>query len=366
MHYFLIFLLLFSDTLVVKRGDSPIKLFKKTGKDYNLILNAWKRDYNRSIHPGETLIVEKDKTFERYTYINKYDEVHTWEKEGSDFKHTYRIKDVEIRIGYMKVPVKSSVYQTIVNNGGDSRLASLYTSVFSFMMDFSVMVNDGDTIEMIYTKEYKDGKFIRFGEVLMAGYHGKTADWSAYLFQDAMGRYDYYGPDGKSTKRFFLKYPCKFRRISSRFTYRRYHPIYHRYLPHYGVDFSAPIGTPVWTVGDGYVIYAGYDRHLGKVVKIRHTNGYETIYGHLSKFARGIRKGKRVSQGQVIGYVGNTGLSTGPHLHFGMKKNGIYVNPLTISTPSKRVLSKAEKKRLKEYISIVENLKKGITCINNM
>ncbi len=361
-------LVLLSDTLVVHSGDSPAKIIKKSGiSHYNEFLSAWKRDYPYSIHPGETLIVEEHKNTEKAIYINKKDQIHYWEYNGSEgFVHSSKYKDIEIKIGYMKVPVKYTVYQTIVNNGGDKRLASLYSSVFSFMMDFSVMVNNGDTIEMIYTKEYKNGKFVRFGEILSASYSTKSYKWDAYLFQDAMGKFDYYDVNGKSTKRFFLKYPCKFRRITSRFTYRRYHPIYKRYMPHYGVDFAAPKGTPVWTVGEGYIKYAGYDKYMGKIVKIRHANGYETVYGHLSKIARGIRKGVYVKQGEVIGYIGSTGISTGSHLHFGMKKNGLYVNPLAISTPAKRVLSHEEKKRFFEYVEMVKNLKGGLSVLSQI
>jgi murein DD-endopeptidase MepM/ murein hydrolase activator NlpD len=144
---------------------------------------------------------------------------------------------------------------------------------------------------------------------------------------------EYYDCDGNSVRRVFLKSPLNYRRISSYFSNRRFHPILKTYRPHHGVDYAAPTGTPVVSIGDGRVTKAGWNGGMGNYVEIRHNNIYTSCYGHLSRYGRGVRGGVRVKQGQIIGYVGSTGLSTGPHLDFRVKKYGSYVNPLTIDYP---------------------------------
>jgi len=153
----------------------------------------------------------------------------------------------------------------------------------------------------------------------------------------------YYDAEGNSLQRVFLKSPLNYRRISSYFSRRRFHPILKIYRPHYGVDYAAPTGTPVVTIGDGRVVYAGWKGGLGRYVEIRHNNVYTSCYGHLSRFAKGIRRGARVRQGQVIGYVGATGLATGPHLDFRVKRFGSYVNPLTVDYPRAEPLPEDKK-----------------------
>jgi murein DD-endopeptidase MepM/ murein hydrolase activator NlpD len=153
------------------------------------------------------------------------------------------------------------------------------------------------------------------------------------LYQSPDGRREHFEPSGKSTRKAFLKSPLNYRRISSRFSYRRFHPIFKRYQPHLGVDYAAPVGTPVVASGDGVITFAGWKRGFGKIVEIRHPNGFVTSYGHLSRFARGIRKGRPVKQKDLIGYVGSTGCSTGPHLDYRVKANGRFVNPLRMVAP---------------------------------
>ncbi len=160
------------------------------------------------------------------------------------------------------------------------------------------------------------------------------------LYQDPTGHKDYYEPSGKSLKKTLLKSPLNYRRISSRFSYSRFHPIFKRYQPHLGVDYAASVGTPVVTSGDGTVIFAGRKRGFGKLIQIRHPNGFVTSYGHLSRLAKGIKRGRKVQQKDLIGYVGSTGSSTGPHLDYRVRANGRYVNPLKMIVPSAKPVSK--------------------------
>lgn len=196
----------------------------------------------------------------------------------------------------------------------------------------------GDTFRLIFEEYDKDGSFVKYGDILAAEYQSGSQVSQAVLYQAPDGRKDYFDPAGKSVRKAFLKSPLNYRRISSRFSYSRFHPIFKTFRPHLGVDYSAPSGTPVVASGAGVVTYAGWQGGFGKVVEIRHPNGFATTYGHLSGIARGVRTGMRVGQKDLIGYVGSTGCSTGPHLDYRVKANGRYVNPLKmISPPSEPV-----------------------------
>ena len=175
--------------------------------------------------------------------------------------------------------------------------------------------------------------FREYGKVLAASYRSGNRELMAFYFEDADGYGDYYTPDGSSVRRTFLRAPVKYRRISSRYTKRRFHPILKRVRPHEGIDYAAPTGTPVWSVADGTVIYRGWNGGFGRLVKIRHNNGYVSFYGHLSRYGAGLKVGAKVSQRQVIGYVGSTGLSTGPHLDYRLKIAGHFVDPLRVRFP---------------------------------
>lgn len=217
--------------------------------------------------------------------------------------------------------------------GKDNILLALNLSdIFAWDIDFSTDLRKGDEFRIIVEGLYKDGQFRKYGNILSATFKNNGKDYAAYRFEhDAEA--DYYDPDGISLRKAFLKAPLNFRRISSSFTSRRLHPILKIYRPHNGIDYSAPKGTPVSAVGDGTVTFSGYKGQYGKLVIVRHPNGYRTYYGHLSRIKKNARRGSKVKQGDIIGSVGSTGLATGPHLHFEMRRNNKPVNPRTIKMP---------------------------------
>jgi murein DD-endopeptidase MepM/ murein hydrolase activator NlpD len=194
-------------------------------------------------------------------------------------------------------------------------------------------------------KMYRDGSFLTYGRILAAEYQDRDELHQAFFFPYPDGRGDYYTPKGKSLRKTFLRAPVSYNRISSGYG-RRFHPILRRTHSHRGIDYAAPTGTPVWAPADGTVVSTTRDRTNGRKVVLRHPNGYTTYYLHLSRFARGIRKGKKVRQKQVIGYVGTSGRSTGPHLDYRMKKGGRWVNPLKQKFPPGKPLPEA---RLAEF-----------------
>lgn len=229
--------------------------------------------------------------------------------------------------------IRDSLYNAVLDAGESPALAIQLADVFGWDLDFYTDPQPGDRFRLIVEKKrYQDGTPGTYGQILAAEYVNAGRSYQAILFREPSGRSAYYAPDGKSLQKAFLRSPLKYGgRISSRFSYNRFHPVLRRHRPHLGVDYAAPVGTPVQAVGDGRVVFAGRRPGEGKMVHLRHANGYETMYLHLSAIL--VRPGERVSQGQFIGRVGSTGLSTGPHLDFRVLQHGRYRNFLTLQLP---------------------------------
>lgn len=223
--------------------------------------------------------------------------------------------------------IEGSLIGSIVAAGEQEALAQALVDVFQWDIDFSRDVRPNDAFRIVYERVALNGEFLRYGNILAAEYRGSRASLVAYYFDEPDHR-GFYTADGEPLERMFLAAPCRHRRISSLFDPDRWHPVMQRRVPHNGVDYAADTGTPVRAVADAEVTFVGFRGRAGNLVRLRHSNGYETAYAHLSRFARGLSSGDRVEQGDVIGFVGNTGMSTGPHLHFGMKLRGNWVDPL--------------------------------------
>ena len=230
--------------------------------------------------------------------------------------------------------IQTSLSEAVDEIGESPVLALKLVDIFGWDVDFVLDVRAGDSFKAIVEKRYRDGEFAGYGRILAAEFINRGKTYQGFLFENREGHPEYYDAKGRSLRRAFLKAPLHYAHISSRFSWHRFHPIKKKWCPHPAIDYAAPVGTPVRTVGDGVVSATGYDRGGGNYIKIRHNSVYQTCYMHLSRFARGIKKGRKVHQGQIIGYVGNTGMSTGPHLDFRMKKNGRFVNPARIIAPA--------------------------------
>jgi len=246
--------------------------------------------------------------------------------------------------------VSNSFYQSAIDRGITSDVIMEIADIFAWDIDFLVDIRPGDTFQVIFEKHYRKGKCIGHGKVLAVRFVNQKRVYKSFYFTDSKSRSCYYNKKGESLRKAFLKSPLRYSRISSHFSLKRFHPILKIYRPHYGVDYAAPIGTPVESVGNGRITFTGWKGGYGRYMRIRHNHIYETSYGHLSRFAKGLKKGSRVRQGDVIGYVGSSGLSTGPHLDFSVKKRGRFVNPLRIKSPPAFILSKNDKKKFNELI----------------
>jgi murein DD-endopeptidase MepM/ murein hydrolase activator NlpD len=235
--------------------------------------------------------------------------------------------------------VATTLHDAVKALGESPQLASDFADIFAWDVDFTRSVRPGDEFRILYERLYfvdENGKesYLRPGRILAAQYNGSAGALSAVYYESQPGQGGYYRADGSSVQRQFLQAPLRFARISSRYSAARHHPILRITRPHQGIDYAAPAGTPIWAVADGRVIYRGYAGGFGNLVKIRHSRGYVTYYGHLSRFGPGLKVGQRVRQKQVIGFVGSTGLSTGPHVCFRIAQDGRYFNPATLHTPA--------------------------------
>ena len=227
--------------------------------------------------------------------------------------------------------IHSSMYETMIENGASPELVNRLVDVFAWQVDF-FRIQKGDKFKVIYEEEQVDGEPVGIGRIKGGYFKHFGQEYYAVHYDQGSG-VDYFDQDGNSLRKAFLRAPLNFTRISSRYSGRRYHPVLKRFKAHLGTDYAAATGTPIRTVGDGVVLEATYHSGNGNYVKIKHNSTYTTQYLHMSKIASGIRKGTRVAQGQTIGYVGSTGLATGPHLCFRFWKNGVQVDALKVEVP---------------------------------
>jgi len=230
--------------------------------------------------------------------------------------------------------VHNSLWESMQTQVKSDDLILRLSDIFAWEVDFLTEVQNGDRFKIIYEELFNEqNEFVEYGDILAAEFDLQGTKYTAIHYKDSTGHSDYYDLNGHSLRKAFLKTPLNYRRISSGFTYSRKHPVFRINRPHFGVDFSAPWGTPVVAVADGQVIFTGWKTGLGRTLEVKHNNGFITCYGHLSGFAKGIFRGKRVSQKDIVAYVGSTGITTGPHLHYEIKISGRPVDPLKVTFP---------------------------------
>lgn len=260
-------------------------------------------------------------------------------------------KPITLKREYVEGTITSSLWNTLVNAGAPVLLALKLSDIYAWQIDF-FDVKEGDSFKMMYDVAYiDDTTYVDIASIEAAVFTHQGKNYSAIPFEQDSVR-EYFDEEGNSLRKAFLKSPLDFYRISSKFSNARYHPILKRYRAHHGVDYAAPTGTPVKSIGDGVVVERAFQRNgAGNYLKVKHNSVYTTTYMHLSKFGSGIQKGTRVKQGQVIGYVGSTGLSTGPHLDFRVHKNNQPINPLTMEAPP----SLPVKPELRDSFILVQN-----------
>jgi len=255
---------------------------------------------------------------------------------------------------FIKRKIEGNLFDAFSDLENGDFLAISLSEIFAWEIDFNSEIRKGDSVKFLYEAIVPfEGNREIIGDIIYVKFKGKYfGEKEGFLFKED-GKF-YYTRDGKSIKKGFLKSPLPFTRITSKFSYRRLHPILKIKRPHYGIDYGAPIGTPVRAIGDGIVTFCGWKGSYGNYVRIRHKNGYETGYGHLNKIK--VYKGKRVKQGEIIGWVGKTGLATGPHLHFEILKNGVYLNFLKLKFPPDKILTGEKLDLFKKNVLEIEKI----------
>ncbi|UCG52018.1 MAG: peptidoglycan DD-metalloendopeptidase family protein [Candidatus Latescibacterota bacterium] len=302
------------------------------------IVAASKSEFNfKKVKPGQTYSIYSDPTgdLDSLQFTVDAERILKITKIGEDY--STRIDTIPCRVDHYITSgtIHQSIYATLQEIEADPELASYLAAIFQWDIDFFKDIRKDDTFSILYEqKVFEDGQ-TQLGKVLAAKVFTQGEEHYAFRHRLKNGSHHYYDEKGKSLQKSLLRSPLKFSRVSSSFSYRRLHPVHRTYKPHLGVDYAAPHGTPVRSTGNGTVAAVTRNSSNGKYIKIRHNSRITTYYLHLSRFAKGIRVGKRVSQGQVIGYVGATGIATGPHLDYRIKVGGKFVNPRRIKLPPK-------------------------------
>ena len=241
-------------------------------------------------------------------------------------------KDIEVRLKKAKGEINNSLWITMENKGLSPRLTHELSTIYAWTIDF-FKIQKGDEFKVYYEDRYVDNKYIGIGKIIAAQFIHNNKSYFAYYYKEKNGRGDYFNEKGETLRKAFLMAPVDYKRISSRYSKNRKHPVTGRWKGHFGTDYAAATGTPIWTTADGVVVKASYTRNNGNYVKIKHNNTYTTQYLHMSKIKNGIKRNVKVKQGQIIGYVGSTGLATGPHVCYRFWKNGRQVDPYKQKLP---------------------------------
>jgi len=324
----------------VASGDSLARIFSRLGLSAKLL----HRITNGSdaakgltrIRPGESLRIRLDNQGQMQELIYQRSAIESLHitPDGNGFKTRTKTKKVEKRLGYKSGTIVSSFYLSAQKAGLSDALIMDLATIFGWDIDFALEIRKGDRFSVVFEEGFLNGNRHGNGRILAAEFVNRGKVYRAVRHERENGESDYYSPDGKSMRKAFLRAPVDFRRISSRFTRERYHPVLGKKRPHRGVDYAAATGTPIKAAGDGRVIFRGTKGGYGRTVILKHGSQYTTLYAHMSRFRSKVKNGTRVRQGQTIGYVGKSGLATGPHLHYEFRVNNKHRNPLTVKLPA--------------------------------
>ncbi len=332
-------------TVKVKSGDALANIFRRyhlAPRELHNIMALGKDTASlKNLRPGDIFRfqIDENQRLQQLIYnIGPLKSLHI-QRHGQIFSAVMQVKNIEPRSTYAMGKINSSLFEAAKEAGLSDTLIMKMVNIFGWDIDFAQDIRKGDQFALIYEEQFLDGKKVNNGAILAAEFTTQGHTYRALRFTDASNHSDYYTPEGLSMRKAFLRTPVDFRRISSRFG-NRHHPILNRMRLHKGVDYAAKTGTPIKASGDGKIIFRGRKGGYGRTVIIQHGGRYSTLYAHMSRFKRGLATGKYVKQGQIIGYVGRSGRTTGPHLHYEFRVNGVHRNPLTVRLPNAAPIKK--------------------------
>lgn len=338
-------------TISVKSGDTLSSIFKRlnlsTSEAHGLVSSSKQAKTLTSLKPGQqlALLTSEDGQLQKVRLIKSQLESMTFTKTSTGYLYESVVRKPDVTFNFAKITIDSSLFQSAAQAGIADGLTMELAGVFGWDVDFALDIQKGDTFNFVYEELILDGKKIGHGDIVAAEFNKKNSSYQAVRYTDKEGNSRYFTPSGMSMRKEFLRTPIDFARISSHFNLKRKHPILHKIRAHKGTDYAADTGTPIKATGNGRVVLVGRKGGYGNTIIIRHGEVYETVYAHLSKYARGIKVGSKITQGQIIGYVGSSGLATGPHLHYEFHVNGQVRNPVTIKFANSSPIATSEKPR---------------------
>ncbi|BBB31522.1 peptidoglycan DD-metalloendopeptidase family protein [Neptunomonas japonica] len=344
----------------VQKNDNLTSLFKRAGlnaRDVYNISQATKHDNELSrLYPGESLaFLIEEASLKKLKY--EISPLKTLLIELIDNK--FAVNTIErtpvTKEHYIEGVIEGSLFVDAERAGLSNNMIMQFASIYGWDIDFSQDIRKGDSFRIIYNEQFLDGKKISDGHIVAAQFINNGENLTAIRYTDSEGSSSYYTPDGHSMRKAFLRMPINFARVSSRFNLSRKHPVLNKIRAHKGVDYAASTGTPIKASGDGKVIWKGNKGGYGRTIIIQHGSNITTLYAHMSKYNKKLKKGSRVKQGQAIGYVGKSGLATGPHLHYEFRVNGAHKNPMTVKFPHASPVPKKELVAFGEVASQMKN-----------
>ena len=324
-------------SVTVKKGDTLATIFSRMNLNpkelHKIVRLGSSANQLKRLVPGEELkfLIIDGELRELIYAIDDSQSLHVV-KNGDSFTASEVKLELNKRIAYAAGKIESSLFIAAQEAGIPASMTMDIANIFGWDIDFVLDVKTGDRFSLIYEEYFLDGKKVKNGDILAAEFSNGGNVYRAVRYVDKDGRAEYYTPEGKSMRKRFLRTPVDFKRISSKFG-QRFHPVLNRMRAHHGVDYAAPTGTPIKAAGDGKITFIGKKGGYGNTIVIQHAGRYSTLYAHMKSYKRDLKKGSRVTQGETIGYVGSSGLATGPHLHYEFRINGIHRNPLTVKLP---------------------------------
>lgn len=333
--------------ITTRAGDTLGSVFRQAGLSQQTLLtivndNAYAKNL-AGIKPNQQIqFLIRDKILEKMVLPLNATQVLVVYRQGNQYISKVNSREMNSHNQYMTATVQGSLFGTAKRLNIPYKLVQQMIEIFNWEIDFAKDIRAGDQFSILYNAFYVDDKWVSTGDILAVSYTNRGKVHQAIRHESADGEYDYFTPEGVSLKKAFSRYPIKFSHISSTFSLSRKHPVLHYNRPHKGVDLAAPIGTPIHATGDGRIQMIGRQNDYGNMIKVSHNKTYSSIYGHLLKFQKGLAQGDYVKRGQVIGYVGQTGLATGPHCHYEFHINRQPRNPTTIALPRASPISNRE------------------------
>uniref|UniRef100_A0A7C6EIL0 M23 family metallopeptidase n=1 Tax=candidate division WOR-3 bacterium TaxID=2052148 RepID=A0A7C6EIL0_UNCW3 len=334
---------------------------QKLAEDIIRLLKKCDFPFRRCLPDDSIIVLKEDNVFKKLTYFQNPTTVYYVINNGRYMSLAMKYPYITYEKTILAGSINSTLYESMLKRGEKPMLVYKFADILAWEIDFTTETQNGDSFVVLFDKVFCDSQFLDYKNISFIKYKGKIGEYYGIYFNDPTGYDDYYNLKGESLRKALLKSPLKYSYISSYFSEHRYHPILKVWRPHHGLDYSAPVGTPVSSIGDGVVTFKGWKGGYGNLVEIRHKNNFKSRYGHLSRFAKGLSQGEHIKMGELIGYVGSTGLSTGPHLHFELHKDGRPINPLTVKLPR---APSVNKKYFKQFEQVRDSLLSFISQSN--